>query len=944
MTAMNKSKLNLPTRVILLISTVMLVVNIVLGLALMNQSRQAMKTLIDERMLDTAKIAAAMLDGDTLERITAEDIGSEEYNALYATLSHFQDNLAHGYIYAARPTEDGKFIFIIDPDKKNAGEYGKPIHDTAALRRAGKGKPSVDAIPYTDDFGRFYSAYTPVYNSSGKIAAIVAADFPADWYDDQLNKNAETIFIACLASLLIGGIVLFGVTNHFSRQMKAITSDLSELAGDIDSLTTEYSGSHSQAAQCVSVDDIHMLGKRIASLRDELRTYVSNVQRQVNSMSAALASDYRSVYFIDLDKDEGACLQDQTDSHLKPGDHFRFSAFAEEYARQNVNEEYREGFLDFVKPENIRRGLEDEKIISFLYTVDRGGQEVYELFRMAVVRQTGQQDTQNIRAVSAGFTDVDAETRKALQQKEVLRDALTAAEEASKAKTSFLSNTSHEIRTPMNAIIGLNNIALNDPETPEKIRGYLRKMGASAEHLLNLINDILDMSRIESGRLVLKNEEFSFTKLLETVNTIFNGQCQDKGLEYRCDIQGELASFYIGDNMKLRQVLINILGNAVKFTPAGGRVELQVKCMAQFDGKSTLRFLISDTGIGISPEFLPHLFDAFSQENDSAANKYGSSGLGMAITKNIVEMMNGSIQVESTKGKGTTFSVLVTLVNSERQDSGQEDSIPYGDLAVLLIDDDEVAREHAKLVLEKTGIAAETAESGEEAIEKVKLRQARREPYHLIMVDLQMPGMDGVETTRQLRTITGSNSAIIIQTSYSWDNILNEAVQAGVDGFVAKPFSAPAVLEEFKSAVKRHNITLGKPKVKAELAGRKVLLAEDVAINAEIMMMVLQTREIETDLAENGKIAVDKYTSHPPGFYDAILMDMCMPEMDGLEATRIIRAMDRPDAKTIPIIALTANAFDEDVQKSLQAGLNAHLSKPVESSALFATLESFIEP
>ena len=637
-------------------------------------------------------------------------------------------------------------------------------------------------------------------------------------------------------------------------------------------------------------------------------------------------------------------MQDQTSSELDNGEPFQFSSFIEQYAQQYVNEEYRESLMNFIKPENIRQGLAKDNTISLLYTVYRGEKTAYELFRMAAIRQADQRDAQTIRTISAGFTDVDSDTRKALQQKEFLRDALNSAESASKAKTAFLSNMSHEIRTPMNAIIGLNNIALNDPETPEKVRDYLKKIGASAEHLLNLINDILDMSRIESGRLTLKHEEFSFDKLLETINTIFNGQCQEKGLEYHCHINGKVDKYYIGDNMKLRQVLINILGNAVKFTPVGGKVELTVERMAQFDGKSTLKFIIADNGIGISEAFLPHLFDAFSQENSSATNKYGSSGLGMARTKSIIEMMNGSIQAESTKGEGTTFTLFVTLSNSDRQEADNDDAELYGNMAVLLVDDDPVSREHAVLLLEKAGIAVELVESGVEAIERVQLRQARQEPYNLIIVDLQMPEMDGVETSRRLRSIAGNDSVILILTSYSWDDVADKAVEAGIDGFVAKPFAASTVLEEFRSAVKRRNITVGKRKAKAELPGRRVLLAEDMAINAEIMTMVLKMRKLEIDLAENGKIAVDKFSSQPAGYYDAILMDMRMPVMDGLEASQAIRAMDRPDAKTIPIIALTANAFDEDVQKSLQAGLNAHLSKPVEPKALFETLENLIEP
>ena len=530
-----------------------------------------------------------------------------------------------------------------------------------------------------------------------------------------------------------------------------------------------------------------------------------------------------------------------------------------------------------------------------------------------------------------------------LAQQQALSDALIAAEEANQAKTAFLSNMSHEIRTPMNAIIGLDNIALNDPETPEKTKGYLEKIGASADHLLGLINDILDMSRIESGRMTLRNEEFSFHKLLESINTIFSGQCSDKGLTYHCRIDSPVDDYYIGDSMKLRQVLINILGNAVKFTPEGGSVSLSVERTAQYEKQSTLQFRIADTGIGMSKEYLPRIFETFSQEDSSATNRYGSTGLGMSITKSIVEMMNGDISVESEKGKGTVFTVTVTLMDSARKDGSADlEEIHPEDLSVLIVDDDPIACEHGRLVLEKAGIAAEIASSGAEALEMVQLRHARRDPYNLILVDWQMPDMDGVETTRRIRSIIGNESAIIILTAYRWDDVLEEALQAGVDSFIAKPLFAAALLEEFKSALKRKNPSSAKTARKADLAGRRILLAEDVEINAEIMTMVLQGRQMEADLAVNGRIAVEKFAEHPAGYYSAVLMDMRMPEMDGLEATRRIRAMDREDAKTIPIIALTANAFDEDVQRSMQAGLNAHLSKPVQPELLYETLESLI--
>ena len=527
------------------------------------------------------------------------------------------------------------------------------------------------------------------------------------------------------------------------------------------------------------------------------------------------------------------------------------------------------------------------------------------------------------------------------ESREALTHALADAENASRAKTVFLSNMSHEIRTPMNAIIGLNNIAMNDPSVSESVKEHLGRIDDSAQHLLGIINDILDMSRIESGRMTVKNEEFSFAKGLEQINTIISGQCNDKGLKYNCLIKGKVDDFYIGDEMKLKQVLINILGNAVKFTPEGGSVNFIIQEGSKFDGKATLKFIVEDTGIGMSEEFLPHLFEAFSQEDSSTTSKYGSTGLGMPITKSIVELMNGHIEVESEKGKGSVFTVTVTLGESKRQMVSSESSeLNPHELKVLVIDDDQIALDHARIVLGSIGINCDTAQSGMEGVKMASLSAGRQENYDLILIDWKMPEMDGVETTRQIRDVVGQDTPIIILTSFNWDDIADEARDAGVDTFVPKPLFAGNVLDEFRAAFNRKNQELARNTV--DLEGRRVLLAEDMPINADIIIMVLSMRNIQSDLAENGAIAVEMFEKSDPGYYDAILMDMRMPEMDGLQATKCIRSMDRPDAKSIPIIALTANAFDEDVQRSLQAGLNAHLSKPVEPETLFETLKKLI--
>ena len=680
------------------------------------------------------------------------------------------------------------------------------------------------------------------------------------------------------------------------------------------------------------------------ALQEELLAQEKQKAQQ-DSMITALASDYRSVYHVNLDSDEGICYRkDETAEGIAAeGETFPFRETFTAYAHRFVTDEYREAFLRFIEPEAIRAGLEQDAVIAFRYMVRRDGKESYEMLRMADARHAEGEGGAG-RIIGVGFTDIDAEMRDAIAKREALADALKTAEEASKAKTVFLSNMSHEIRTPMNAIIGLDSLALHEPDLSGKTREYLEKIGGSARHLLSLINDILDMSRIESGRMTLHSEEFAFSELIGQINTIVSGQCQDKGLTYHCRVGTPMADFYIGDSVKLRQVLINILGNAVKFTPAGGTVDFLVEKQASFDGKTTVRFLIKDTGIGMSKEYLPKLFDTFSQENAGAANKYGSSGLGMAITKNIVEMMNGTIDVESEKGVGTAFTVVVTLLDSDKRlsEAGDAEMRPQ-DMSVLVVDDDPIACEHAKLVLGQAGIAAETATSGKEALGMVKLRHARREPYNLIIMDWQMPEMDGIEATREIRSIIGEESAIIILSAYNWDDVVDEALAAGVDSFIAKPFFTGSLLEEIRKTLAKKRAAAPDAKPKADLDGRRILLAEDMAVNAEIMMEILKMRGIEPEHAENGKIALDRFAASPAGYYDAILMDMRMPEMDGLAATAAIRALDRPDAKTVPIIALTANAFDEDVQRSLQAGLNAHLSKPVDPEALFETLETMIQ-
>ncbi|MBE6014246.1 MAG: response regulator [Lachnospiraceae bacterium] len=664
-----------------------------------------------------------------------------------------------------------------------------------------------------------------------------------------------------------------------------------------------------------------------------------------SSVISALSTDYRSVYYVDLDKDDGICYRSHTqiENGLEEGKHFAFEENFKRYADSFVVKEYREGFLDFVRPENIREGLKKDALITYLYQAVHNEVTSWELMKIANTVHPSRNKTGEVHTVCIGFADVDEETRKTLDQSRALNEALAIAQDANKAKTSFLSNMSHEIRTPMNAIISIGSIAINDPDISPSTRDYLSKINANAQHLLGLINDILDMSRIESGRLTIRNEELHMRDIMDQVSAMCDSQCREKGLKFFCHLGDGVDNYYIGDSLKLKQVLINILGNAVKFTEAGGSVTFTVEKVIDFADKSTFEFIIEDTGVGMDEEFIPKLFDAFTQEDGSSTNKYGSTGLGMAITKNLVEMMNGDIKVFSKKDVGSRFTVTLTFINIDRGDDVQKPgSIKPNQLSVLVVSDNTVTVSYSRIELSKSGISVEIAGSAEEAIEKVKVNEARRKDYNIVLVDREMRERDSLEIVDDIKSATSAHDLVIIMLGFHFDDIAEKAYATGVNCFVPKPLSASEMLENYTRAYESmRTVQLAKPK--KTLEGCHVLLAEDKEINAEIMTLVLEAKDIILDYAKNGKEAVEFYATKPEGYYDAILMDMRMPEMDGLEATGEIRHMKRKDSKKIPIIALTANAFDEDVQRSLQAGLNAHLTKPVEPETLYDTLERLIQ-
>ena len=581
--------------------------------------------------------------------------------------------------------------------------------------------------------------------------------------------------------------------------------------------------------------------------------------------------------------------------------------------------------------DEIEKNLENNESYTVNVVCRIDGDIYYKRFTYYAVDK----DTKFYLLLKSDVTDV---LRHEHEQNEILADALKSAEQANAAKTSFLSNMSHEIRTPMNAIIGLNSIALRDKDLSQQTRDYLIKIGESAGHLLNLINDILDMSRIESGRMTLRKEEFLFGSVIEQIKIMTQSQCRDKGLEFEFINSCDPEEWYFGDDTKLKQIIINILSNAIKFTNPPGKVTFMVEKVAYFDSQSTIRFTIKDTGIGMDESFLPNIFDAFTQEDSSRSNRYGSTGLGMAITKNIVEMMNGSITVDSKKGVGSTFKVTVTLKDCDRP--GNKKEFDPNLVKALVIDDDEIALKNTSLVLENIGISCDTVASGAEALKAMEINHAKHEPYNLVFVDWKMPDRNGLDITREINKEYRDEAKIIMLTAYSGDDIMEDAIAAGADGFITKSAFSTIAKSEIEKVMLREKKRI---KQKTDLCGKHILLAEDMQINAEIITQVLALKGMDVVHTENGREAFETFKNSKPGTFNAVLMDVRMPEMDGLESTVAIRGLDRVNARKIPIIALTANAFDEDVKRSLQVGMNAHLSKPVEPSRLYSTLEELID-
>jgi len=660
---------------------------------------------------------------------------------------------------------------------------------------------------------------------------------------------------------------------------------------------------------------------------------------------AALSQDYSVIYYVDLDRDQSKAvrqekgLRDTSDADI-PLVH-QYSEAMQSFLSTYVQPDTRDPLLELCDPQAVICRFQEGKGFTIRYRIlpNHWNQEFFEMHFVDV------SENEQEHAMVLGIRCVDEAVHEEQTQKQLLQDALEAANRASAAKSDFMSKMSHDIRTPMNAIIGMTAIAAAHAENPDRVRDALSKISSSSRHLLGLINEVLDMSKVESGTISLTAEEFSLSDLLNSMLLMIQPQIQAHKHHLQVHIQDIQHENVIGDSLRIQQVFLNLMSNAVKYTPDGGEISFTVREQAiPINSTGCYEFIVEDNGIGMSEEYLMHIFEPFSRAEDLRTSKIQGTGLGMAITQNIVHMMNGNITVESQLGKGSKFIVTIYL---RLQDTQEIDVSELTDLSVLVVDDDDCACQSLCTMLDEIGMRSEGCTSGQDAVVAVQRALDTALPFYAAILDWKMPGMDGLDTARAIKRLVGDTLPIIILSAYDWSDIELEARAAGVDAFLSKPVFKSGLIQIFKSlrdgAPEDHShISPLEPLLQNDFSGRRVLLVEDNDLNREIAREILEMAGLTVEEAENGQIAVDLFSASKANYYSLILMDIQMPIMNGYDAAAAIRALKHPDALRIPILAMTANAFVEDIQAAKAVGMNEHLAKPIDFETLSSALKKYL--
>ncbi len=723
------------------------------------------------------------------------------------------------------------------------------------------------------------------------------------------------------------------------------------LKNEGDSISTEYSVQHKDG------EILHVMGNiKLLKENGELfyqrflldctaqKLQERKTERRQMELVNALGIDYNLVCYFNLDSGRGNVLR-VNECHLnvlKSVFPVNIKCMLEEnldrYIHTCVYEEDREMMGRVCSREWLKKELTEKSICYVNYRTLCG--EELRYFQMKAVR-TG--DWLHRHSAVLGFRSVDDETKAEMEKKNLLESALMQANRTSKAKSIFLSNMSHDIRTPMNAIVGFTTLAINHIENREQVEEYLKKIMTSGNHLLSLINDVLDMSRIESGKMHLEEKACSLPEILHGLQNIIQGDINAKQLELFVDTVEVYDEEIYCDKLRLNQVLLNLLSNAIKYTPTGGTITFRIiEKSGAPENYANYEFLIGDTGIGMSEEFVSHIFEPFERERNSTISGIQGTGLGMAITKNIVDMMNGTIEVQSKQNVGTTckVSIMFRLNPQVHQPVALSE---FKNCHALVVDDDFNTCDSVSYMLEQIGMRAEWTLSGKEAVLRTRQAITRKDNYDVYIVDWLLPDVNGIEVVRRIRRETGDNVPVIVLTAYDWVDIEEEAREAGVSAFCSKPLFLSELRRCLNSLVHQYGMENGEEEEAPRTHTERILLAEDNVLNQEIATELLQEEGFTVEVADNGQIAVEMLKNSEPGHYQLVLMDVQMPVLDGYGASRAIRGLENKELASIPIFAMTANAFEEDKQEALRNGMNGHIAKPIDVNKLIETLDRVLK-
>jgi signal transduction histidine kinase/DNA-binding response OmpR family regulator len=891
-------------------AVLVLVISIFTSL-LINSVSNFLQESIGERLLSASRsVAHLAAPGELAEFVSPEDMKKPLFANVRERLIAFagESNLLFAYYLRPAGGDLWQFIMDTDPSEETMNLASKPVPSEEIVLRAYHEARAVttDLGTYSPGYEHILSAFAPIFDRDGKVIALAGVDIP----DDQLMlTRRNTIVLSCVLLVSILFVIASGFLSFFVYKQKEASFSRRFNQQELMSLL---------ARSFISAQDMSSV------INDALR--ISGEFLKTSRILIGIAEP-------DSELSHAAYVWCGVDTIVTAPVKQGLNPIINSFPGAQPED------IPLISCDEVQSGsryevMETVGVKAFIMVplyLDGKFWAVMSIEECQRPRKWTESDRQLVVTLSSLIAGA---MNRALREKE--RDmALRQAEQASRAKSLFLANMSHEIRTPMNAIIGMTAIAKSSNDIKRK-EYCLDKIEGASNHLLGVINDILDMSKIEANKFELSFADFNFEKMLQKVVNVINFRMEEKGLDFTVHIGRTIPRWLYGDDQRLAQVITNLLSNAVKFTPERGSVRLDTELESEKDGVCTIRVSVADSGIGITGEQQSRLFSSFEQADPSTSRKFGGTGLGLAISKRIVGMMGGDIWVESESGRGATFTFRVNLTRGEGTGEGLLASGKgWQNIRVLAVDDAEEIREYFSEIAKSMGLFLETAPGGEEALGLIEKNGA----YDIYFVDWKMPGMDGIELSRRIRE-KGGASVVIMISAAQWTAIEEEAKAVGVNKFLSKPLFPSAIADCVSQCLGEVISGAGQSReITDNFEGKRMLLAEDVEINREIVISLLEPTSLVIDSAENGVRAVEIFTGSPEK-YDLIFMDVQMPEMDGYEATRLIRASEAPNAKTIPIVAMTANVFREDIEQCLASGMNAHVGKPLDIDEVLAVLRT----